>query len=108
MPAAGRAHSPAPPSPLEHISSDKAIKAKFTRDVQEKNQLTSWTAPMAGIRSRSFWVTATLTVITEAAGPVIWTCKHRGRGRGGTADGQGYRVSRGHVEGAYVLERMAH
>lgn len=33
----------------------------------------SWTAAMAGIFSRSFWVTATLTVITPAAGPVILT-----------------------------------
>ena len=36
-------------------------------------QLTSCTAAMAGMRSLNFWVTATLTVITLAAGPVICT-----------------------------------
>jgi len=37
-------------------------------------QLSNCTAAMVGIFSRSFCVTATLTVITPAAGPVIRTC----------------------------------
>lgn len=41
-------------------------------------QLTSCTAPMAGMRSRSFCVTATRTVITLAAGPVMRTCSANG------------------------------
>lgn len=36
-------------------------------------QLTSCTAAMPGMRSRSFWVTATRTVMTLAAGPVMRT-----------------------------------
>lgn len=39
------------------------------------NPQTSCTAPMAGIFSRSFCVTATRTVITFAAGPVILICR---------------------------------
>lgn len=40
-----------------------------------RRQFTSCTAAMAGMRSRSFWVTATRTVITLAAGPVMRTCR---------------------------------
>ena len=47
------------------------LGCKFT--LLEGRQFTSCTAAMLGIFSLSFWVTATRTVMTLAAGPVMRT-----------------------------------
>ena len=68
----------APPDPPPAFGPPKTgtvapphIQLPATLSPSRRVQLTSCTAAMAGMRSRSFCVTATRTVITLAAGPVM-------------------------------------